>query len=202
MKSALLMCGGEGARMLGDVEKPLISVAGRPTVERVLQALRDSRRFGRIVAAVTPRTPATRRFLESRGVEILDTPGNGYSSDLAVALREMRPAKVFVISADMPLMSSHLVDEIVSARQVKPLLSVIMRSEFVLGLGITPSVTFNMDGSEYCHSGIILVNTSSDLGDGLIEDQEYLLMERVEIAVNVNTKKELRLAEKLLIQRA
>ena len=52
----------------------------------------------------------------------------------------------------------------------------------------------------YCHSGISVFDTSRH-SEGTMKE-EYLVMEKVEVAVNVNTKKDLELAEKLLVQRA
>ena len=47
---AAIMCGGRGSRMNAPVEKPMVRVAGKSLVERVLNALRGSGRFERIVA--------------------------------------------------------------------------------------------------------------------------------------------------------
>ena len=105
-----------------------------------------------------------------------------------------------MISADMPLVTGQIIDEVVSKEQTKPLLSIILTREFVEEIGITSSVTFKKDGVDYCHSGISIFDASRH-SDGTLEE-EYAVMNRTEIAVNVNTRKELELAEKLLVQRA
>jgi adenosylcobinamide-phosphate guanylyltransferase len=182
------------------VEKPLLEVGGRPMVARVIDSLRNSCRFKRIVAAVSPNTPSTRGFLESSGVEIVETPGWGYSSDLSVLLGSFGPERVFIISADMPLVDGRTVAEIAAKTQSSPVLSVVLAKRFVENIGFTPSVNIMMYGVEYCQSGISLFDTSRR-AQGIMKE-EYLVMDKVEVAANVNTKEELMLAEKLLVQRA
>ena len=197
---AAVMCGGLATRMKEPVEKPMLEVGGRPMIARVIDSLRNSRRFKRIVAAVSPNTPATRGFLEASGVEIVETPGWGYSSDLSVLLGSFRPERVFIISADMPLVDARIVAEIAAKTQSSPVLSVVLAKRFVEKIGFTPSVNIMMYGVEYCQSGISLFDTSRR-AQGTMKE-EYLVMDKVKVAANVNTKEELVLAEKLLVQRA
>jgi GTP:adenosylcobinamide-phosphate guanylyltransferase len=63
-------------------------------------------------------------------------------------------------------------------------------------MGIKPSVVFG----RYCHSGITIFNTARVTRETVQE--RYVVMNRKEIALNVNTKEELELTEKLLVQRA
>lgn len=186
--------------MGGDIEKPLVSLGGSPLVARVVSALRSSQRFERIVAAVSPIAPATGDFARSIGLQVVETSGAGYSQDLSTVLNDLRPNRVLVISADMPLVSGQIIDEIASKEQTKPLLSIVLTKEFVDRVGITPSVAFRHGGVDYCQSGISIFDTSSQLAGVVAE--EYVVMDRTEIALNVNTRKELELAEKLLVQRA
>ena len=197
---AALMCGGSGSRLGGDTEKPLVQVGGIPMVLRVARALQDSGKFERILAAVSPNTPATRDLLESRGIEIFETPGLGYSRDLSILLGRLKPNRVFVISADLALVNGDIIARIASTKQAKPMLSVAVTKDFVEKLGIVPSVKFMRYGIEYCQSGIVVFDTSrhSDGDYG----EEIMVIDGHEVAVNVNTKKELELAEKLLVQRA
>jgi GTP:adenosylcobinamide-phosphate guanylyltransferase len=51
--------------------------------------------------------------------------------------------------------------------------------------------------NQYCHSGITIFNTMA-VGTEPVKEH-YLVMNRKEIALNVNTKEELELAEKLLV---
>jgi adenosylcobinamide-phosphate guanylyltransferase len=196
---ALVMCGGRATRMGGGIEKPLLKVGGIPTIQRVISALQACG-FERLVAAVSPLTPATKEFLKAREVEILETTGDGYSQDLASILRELRPARVLVTPADLPLLSSEVVSEISAVLQKAPVISIVLDKEFVERAGLKPSVVIKSGGLEYCHSGISIFDTSV-IDNGLAKE-EYFLLNAMEIAVNVNREQDLLLAEKLLIQRA
>jgi adenosylcobinamide-phosphate guanylyltransferase len=194
------MCGGRATRMKAGTEKPLLKVNGIPMVERVILALAGSRRFDRIIAVVSPSTPKTKEFLAAKGIEIIEAAGEGYSQDLSRILSGLKPRKVFVVPADVPLLDSRVVGDIVAlaSKRTAPAVSVIVDKEFVEKLGVKPSVM--LDGEQYCHSGITVFDAAK-AGAGPIEEQ-YVVMNEVKVAVNVNTKEELGLAEKLLVQRA
>ena len=196
----VVMCGGRGTRLKSDTEKPLLHIGGAPLVARVVQAMQESGLFERVCAAVSPHTPATKRFLTKRRVMVLDTPGEGYSSDLSWVLSKLRPARVFVISADMPLVTPELISEIASMQQHEAVLAVVVRKEFVESLGVLPGGVFSESGVDFCYSGINIFDSFVH-SRGLLEEQ-HLVLDRVEVAINVNTKREVGLAEKLLVQRA
>jgi adenosylcobinamide-phosphate guanylyltransferase len=183
--------------MQAGAEKPLLKVAGVPMVKRVVSALAGSGRFDRIVAAVSPNTPMTKEFLKSSGVEVIETAGEGYPQDLSRLLLSLKPEKVMVVPADAPLLDSMVVGDIVDAAKSKqePAVSIVLDKEFVEGMGVKPSVVFD----RYCHSGITIFDTANVAGETVQE--RYVVMNRKEIALNVNTKEELELAE-LLVQRA
>lgn len=195
---AAVMCGGRASRMQQvDMEKPLLKVDGVEMVERVISALASSDRFDRIVAAVSPNTPGTNKFLKSKAIETIETAGEGYSQDLSYLLSILKPQKVVAVPGDIPLLNSKIVNEIISAiderQKQEPAISIILEKGFVEGIGVKPSIVLN----QYCHSGITIFNTMV-VGAEPVEER-YLVMNRKEIALNVNTKEELELAEKLLV---
>jgi adenosylcobinamide-phosphate guanylyltransferase len=193
------MCGGRASRMQqqGGIEKPLLKVNGVAMVERVISALVSSDRFDRIVAAVSPNTPKTNEFLKSKGIEIVETAGDGYSKDLSYLLSKLKPQKVMTVPGDIPLLKSQIVNEILSTiddrQEQEPAISIMLEKGFVESIGVKPSIVLN----QYCHSGITIFNTMA-VGTEPVEEG-YLVMNRKEIALNVNTKEELELAEKLLV---
>jgi GTP:adenosylcobinamide-phosphate guanylyltransferase len=193
------MCGGRASRMQqqGGMEKPLLKVGGIAMVERVISALASSDRFDRIVAAVSPNTPKTNEFLKSKGIEIIGTTGDGYSKDLSYVLSKLKPQKVMTVPGDIPLLKSQIVNEILNTIDDKqaqePAISIMLEKGFVESIGVKPSIVLN----QYCHSGITIFNTMA-VGTEPVEEG-YLVMNRKEIALNVNTKEELELAEKLLV---
>jgi adenosylcobinamide-phosphate guanylyltransferase len=195
------MCGGMATRMNADIEKPMIKINGIPMVESVILALVGSRRFERIFAIVSPSTPTTKEFLATKGIEIIESAGEGYSQDLSKMLSGLKPNKVFVAPADLPLLNSKAVNDIVDRIKSKtaPAVSIIINMKFVEMLGVRPSVKLEFDGEDYCHSGITNFDAAK-VGASLIEES-YIVMNDVKVAINVNTKEEAVLAEKLLIQR-
>ena len=195
---AAIMCGGRATRMQIGVEKPLLSVGNSAMIDRVISALDGSRRFARIISVVSPNTQKTNEFLRSKAIEVIETAGEGYPQDLSRLLARLKPEKVMVVPADIPLLDSSTVGEIVDATATKqePAVSIVLEKDFVENMGVKPSVVFG----QYCHSGITLFDTSRVAGETVQE--RYVVMNRKEIALNVNTKEELELAEKLLVQRA
>lgn len=195
---AAIMCGGKATRMHAGMEKPLLRVGNVAMVERVFSALARSRRFERIVAASSPSTPKTIEFLKSERIEVIDTAGDGYPQDLSRLLLKLRPEKVMVVPADVPLLDAQAVREIVDAAEGKqePAISIVLEKEFAENLGVKPSVVFG----SYCHSGVTVFDTARVVGKEVRE--RYVVMNRKEIALNVNTKEVLELAERLLVQRA
>jgi adenosylcobinamide-phosphate guanylyltransferase len=200
------MCGGRASRMQlqqqEGIEKPMLKVAGVAMVEHVISALASSNRFDRIVAAVSPNTHKTNEFLKSKGIETIETAGEGYSQDLSHLLSKLKPQKVVVVPGDIPLLTSQIVNEILNAvdeddddkQEQEPAISIILEKGFVEEIGVKPSIVLM---NQYCHSGITIFNTMA-VGTELVKER-YLVMNRKEIALNVNTKEELELAEKLLV---
>ncbi|MFL6489533.1 MAG: NTP transferase domain-containing protein [Nitrososphaera sp.] len=197
---AVIMCGGKASRMQqGGIEKPILKVDGVTMVERVIFALASSNKFDKVVAAVSPNTPATNLFLKSRGIETIETSGEGYSIDLSYVLSYLKPLKVMIIPCDMPLLNSQVVNEIFNVvrdlLEQKPAaaVSIMLEKRFVERIGVKPSIVLD----QLCHSGITIFNTTT-IGTEPVEER-YLVMNQKEIAVNVNTKEEMELAEKLLV---
>ncbi len=191
---AAVMCGGAGSRLGAGEEKPMIELAGKRYVARVLEALEKSGRFERIVAAVSPKTPKTRKFLASRGTEMIDTRGAGYPQDLSLLLAKLAHEKVLVVPADIPLLAPATMRDAIDllANEPGPAVSLVAEKGFVERLGIVPSVLVG----ELCHLGITLFDADVE---GPVNER-YVVMNRAEVAVNVNTKGEKELAE-LLVKR-
>ena len=107
------MCGGRGTRMTSDREKPLVPVGGRPTVDRVFDALRAADRIDTLYAAVSPNAPETRDHVgRASGVRRVETPGDGYVADLTAGLDRVGEPAV-TVAADLPLLSAAPVDRVV-----------------------------------------------------------------------------------------
>ena len=78
----LVMAGGRGSRMEFPAPEKLLLEYEKPIIFHVIDSLNDSRCFSKVFAATSPHSPDTNRVLEERGIETLDTQGNGYVNDL------------------------------------------------------------------------------------------------------------------------
>ncbi|AUX09820.1 adenosylcobinamide-phosphate guanylyltransferase [Halalkaliarchaeum desulfuricum] len=110
------MCGGRGTRLESDTEKPLVPICGAPMVDRVRNALQNSH-VDEVYAVVSPHAPATRSHLEGE-LPCIETPGNGYVSDLQTAL-EKGPVEPPVLTAvaDLPLLASGPIKRLIAHAQ-------------------------------------------------------------------------------------
>ncbi|AQL42059.1 hypothetical protein BV210_04720 [Halorientalis sp. IM1011] len=173
------MCGGRGTRLDAPVEKPLYEVGGRPMVDRVHDALAGSG-VESVVAAVSPHTPETASYLRERGVAVVETPGEGYVSDLDAALSTLdRPAMTCV--ADLPLLSPPVVDEARDAfgNASADSLTVAVPAALKRRLGVSVDTTFEEAGRELAPTGLNVVG-----GD----DGTVWVTSAPELAVNVNRR--------------
>lgn len=201
---AAMMCGGKGSRMENfiDIEKPLLEVKGKTMVERVLDALVQSRDFDKIFGVISSNTPKTNVFvsyyLSWSTVDIIKTEGKSYSTDLSIVLNKLKPSTIFVIPADLPLLNPKIIHKIISTYiPGLPCVSIISDKQFVVNMGIKPSLILNINSKEYCHTGITIVDSSKVEGFTTVKEY-YVIMNEKEIVVNVNTRGELEIAERLL----
>jgi adenosylcobinamide-phosphate guanylyltransferase len=135
------------------------------------------------------------------GIRLIETLGTGYSNDLSFVPR-FSPEKVLLVPADLPLIDYVIVGKIMDSLQSHraSAISIILTKRFVEATGVRPSVILDFQGIQCCHAGITLYD-SRQFQAGLSIPEEYVLMNQLEIAVNVNTKEELEIARRLLVER-
>ncbi|MFF8291567.1 NTP transferase domain-containing protein [Streptomyces sp. NPDC016309] len=92
----VVVLAGGAARRLGGVDKPGVSVGGRPLLDRVLSACREA---GRTVV-VGGRRPTVRPVVWARE----EPPGSGPLAALAAGLRHVEAETVVVLSGDLPFL--------------------------------------------------------------------------------------------------
>jgi len=191
------MAGGRGSRLkMG--EKPLVTLFGRPLIDYVVMALEDSS-ANRIFAAVTENVPETRVWAEERGLEILDTPSRGFVADMVFAIKSTDvTGPIMIIMADLPLVTPDLIDDIAQIYEGRPEPALSTHTPLHLHnlLGRRPDSLFNYPGQLIVPSGINILE-----GADIEREQEdyHLILERMELAVNVNVADDLRLCEKILL---
>ncbi len=199
--TALIMAGGRGTRMGMGVEKPLLKVGGKPMVEHVITALMNSRRVSDIVVAVSKHTPQTAEFVKRFPVKVLKTPGRGYISDMKYAIKRLKLKKVLIISADLPLVTSRIIDRIIEKYNEcdKPALTVAVPLEMRKKLGLKGEYTFEVESIPVVPAGINLIDGKRIDEEKL--EEEVLILQDDHVTVNVNTPLDLSVAESLLSER-
>ena len=194
---ALVMAGGRGTRLkMG--EKPLVKLLGRHLIDYVTTALEDST-IDRIFVATTENAPLTRRWANDRGLTAVDTPGTGFVADMVNAVETLGITDpVMVIMADLPLITPDLIDDIVDIydERPEPALSTHTPLSLHSRLGRRPDSLFNYYGQLIVPSGVNIL----DGADIKHEQEDYhLIIERIEMAVNVNMTEDLLLCERILL---
>lgn len=190
------MAGGRGSRLkMG--EKPLVALFGRPLIDYVALALEDSS-VDRIFVATTENVPHTRKWAIERGLSVVETGSYGYVADMIEAVKKaevMDP--IMIIMADLPLVTSDLIDEIIDVYEARPepALSTHTPLDLHSRLGRRPDSLFNYQGCLIVPAGINVL-----LGSEIEKEQEdfHLILERIELAVNVNVAGDLMLCEKIM----
>lgn len=190
------MAGGRGSRLKRG-EKPMVTIFGRKLIEYVALALEDSS-VDRIYVATTDNVPLTRTWALEWGLTVVDTPGMGFVPDMISAVKAAEVLDpILIIMADLPLITSDLVDSIIEVYEGRPepALSTHTPLELHRRLGRRPDSLFNYQGQLIVPSGINVLD-----GEKIEREQEdyHLIMERIELAVNVNVSEDLRLCERIL----
>jgi len=191
------MAGGRGSRLkMG--EKPMVTLLGRPLIEYVCTALEEST-VQRIFVALTDTVPDTRRWTVERGLEVLETEGRGFVADMVSAVQTIGTSEpVLIIMADLPLINSELIDQIIEVydQRPEPALSTHTPLSLHRRLGRRPDSLFNYQGQLIVPSGINVLD-----GSQIEREQEdfHFILERIELAVNVNVVDDLRLCEKIML---
>ena len=98
---SLIMAGGKGTRMDTKQEKLLLEYK-KPVIMHVVDALKNSNCFSRIIAATSSNSPETEKTLRQSGIEIISTSGKDFVSDLNFVLKQLDDP-VFITSGDLSL---------------------------------------------------------------------------------------------------
>ena len=195
--TALVMAGGKGTRMALSEEKPLLRVGGKPVIEHVITALKNAKNVGSIVVAVSDYTPKTSKAMLKFPVSVIKTPGKEYVSDMGYAIRTLGLKTVLAIGADLPLITAEVIDAVVECyeRCGKSALSVVVSKETKTQLGLSEKYGFDFKGKHVVPAGINVIDGKKIDEEEL--DEEICVLDQKEVAVNINSVRELRLAQNL-----
>jgi adenosylcobinamide-phosphate guanylyltransferase len=193
---AILMAGGMGTRLEVPCEKPLFKLCDKPLIKYVLDNLEQSKLIDEIIIAVSHHTPETTKYLKSLNgdFQILDTSGDSYLTDLSYILDyfEKKSDKdiLLFINADLPFISTETIDYVLEyyLECGKDALSTLVPVEIFRDLGLNYSYEFNGN----VPSGLNVLRSVN-----IVQDEAQLVIPKRELALNINTLLDSKVAEKL-----
>ena len=193
---AILMAGGRGTRLEVPCEKPLFKLKEVPLIKYVLDNLNQSKLIDKIIIAVSPNTCKTTQYLKSLDYdfEILDTSGKDYLTYLSYVLdyfeKKSKDDTLLFINADLPFICAETIDDVLNHyfKSDKDALSVLVPVEIFEELGLDYSYEF--DGN--VPSGLNILRS-----ENIIQEESNIVIPKVELALNINTLLDSKVAEKL-----
>ena len=184
----LVMAGGKGTRMKSNEEKLLLTYK-QPLVLHVIDALKNSNCFEKIIAATSPNSPQTKNILVENNITIIETSGEGFVTDLNNILKQLDDF-VLVSSGDLPLLDGDIIKQIIdNVNHDKTWTSIVTTKSFQNSLNLDPECITTLNDEDYAHTGISIVNASKISNLDTIEE-DYLIIDDKRVCFNINTKNE------------
>ena len=182
------MAGGRGSRMKSSDEKLLLHYK-KPLILHVIDALDASKCFDKIIAITSPNSPKTHDFLKELGIDLIETPGNGYVEDLNQILVSF-DGPIFVISGDFPFIDDNIIKQIVANHNPENTWkSFVVTKQFMKSLKLTAEFEINVDDKPCYLTGISLINSKKIHSLSSIKES-YEILDDKRIAFNLNTKRD------------
>ena len=190
------MAGGMGTRLNVPTEKPLFKLHNKPLIKYVLDNVSSSKLIDEIIITVSSNTPKTKKYLKSfdNDFKILDTSGDDYLKDLSYVLNlfeKKSPNDILLfINADLPFISTKIIDEVLNyyLTDKKDALSVVVPVDVFNKLGLN----YEYEYKGYVPSGLNVLKSKN-----IVQDENQLILSKVELALNINTILDSEIAEKL-----
>jgi len=198
---ALIMAGGRGKRLQMNIEKNLVRICNQYLINWVMDAVLQSNCFDEIFVAISQNTPKTKEYLKkNRKITVVDTSGCGYIQDMHFVIKKFSiKTPLMVISADLPLLNAKLIKYVVEhyKKSKKPALSVMVESEVFEKYGLSITTVIEKNGMKLVPSGVNIISSDKIKGNNMLEE-EILVENRIDFALNINTLNEVKIAEKIM----
>ena len=187
----LIMAGGKGTRMKSNQEKLLLSYK-KPVILHVIDALKSSNCFKKIIAATSSNSPQTQKIIAKNNLIIFETLGEGFVTDLNSILKQL-DGFVFVTSGDLPLLDGNIVKQIVDTVNFDKIwTSIVTTKSFQTSLNLEPECIISFNDEDYVHTGLSIVNASKINNLDTLEE-DYVIIDDKRVCFNINTKNDLEL---------
>ena len=195
---ALILAGGSGSR-LGLGEKPMVTIGGRPMIERVIDAFLSA--GCEPVVVLSPRTPYTHNWCRARGITHLTAPGNGYVEDLVHAVETLEEKDpLFTSVSDLPCLTPEILCGIYRRYRDsgKDACSVWVPRDLQLEEGCRSVYRETIEETESCPAGINILR-----GDRIseVQDEVKVIIRSRRLVFNINTREELLRVQSLVRDR-
>jgi len=188
---ALVMAGGKGTRMNSSEEKLLLEYK-KPIIFHVLDALKNSHCFTKIITATSSNSPKTKEILEQAKIETIETEGKGYSNDLNSVLQNLNDY-VFVTSGDLPFLDGNIIQSMIEKFDSKNTwISFLISTKFLNSLNLKSDLVVKIENLDCVYTGISIINANKITDLNEIE-QSYIILDDKRIAFNLNTNEDYKL---------
>ena len=184
----LIMAGGKGTRMNLNHEKLLLKYK-KPIILHVVDSLKNSNCFSKILALTSSNSPNTKKLLQENNVEIFETNGIGYVEDLTSVLQSTNDS-VLVTSGDLPLLDENIIKKIAKYYDPEKIwTSILVTNKFLTTLGLQSDYSIHYSDEKCNYTGISLINANKIESSENLEEN-YIILDDKRIAFNLNTKQD------------
>ena len=184
----IVLAGGKGSRMQSTEEKLLLKLK-EPIILHVANAMTESKCFSKILFLTSSNSPKTKKLLEEKNYEILETEGLGYVEDLNGVLKSLNES-VFVTSGDLPLLDGEIIKKIVNLYDANnSWTSILVTKKLLDSIGLSSSIDIEFNSQPCSYTGISLIN-SKKISDLQNIEENYVIVDDKRIGFNVNTKQD------------
>jgi adenosylcobinamide-phosphate guanylyltransferase len=197
---ALIMAGGKGKRIGLAIEKPLLPFLGKPLIEWVVEAVKSAKKVSEFYIVTSGNAAETEKKCLKDGLKVIRTNGKGYHDDLKQAILEAQlQGPVLTMPADLPAVTGKFLDKVITAyeKSGKDALAVFVPINTREALELSVSSTDEHKGVWYAVSGVNIISSAKIQYEEKI-DTSAIITEEIEVLLNINTLKDLAIAEKIL----
>jgi adenosylcobinamide-phosphate guanylyltransferase len=177
-----------------------LSFLDKPLIDWVVGAILEATKISEFCVITSSNTPQTEAYCISMGWKYFHTDAKGYHDDLKQAVAMLGwMGPVLTMPSDVPAITGAVLDKIVAEFEAcgKDFFAVFVPIEKRQELGLSISSTDEYEGVWYAVSGVNVINGAKIQGSGKV-GTAAIITEEIEVALNVNTTKDLEIAERLM----
>jgi adenosylcobinamide-phosphate guanylyltransferase len=197
---ALIMAGGKGTRIGLTIEKPLLTFLGKPLIDWVVEAVKSAEKVSEFYVVTSKNALETERKCLRNRLKVIRTDGKSYHDDLKQAILEAKlRGPVLTMPADLPAVTGKFLDKVITAYEKcgKDALAVFVPITKRESLELSVSSIDEHKGVWYAVAGVNIINGARIHDEGKI-DTSAIITEEIEVLLNINTLKDLAIAEKIM----